>query len=602
MEGAKSQRRWPESRRKLMIRRKLMHTCLFSAFFDANGGFVLPESYDPLQSFCGICFEAKQDWRMFISENCSHSFCYDCTSKHIEAKVQDNITVIYCPEIGCKAELGFEACRNILSKDVIVQWDECLCMSLIPESHKVYCPFKDCSAMLVNDTGTAIGETECPSCRRLICAKCRVPWHTEFTCQEFEWLGAFSALFTQSLGFSRRDWSGCRSFVLLIYFCIFIPIVVFASSSGKEESDGGGDTATEAAGESPETDDSLGSIRVFRNALFNANGGFILPESYDPSQSFCGICLEEKQNWRMFVSENCSHSFCYDCTSKHIEAKVQDNIIVICCPEIGCKAELGFEACRNIVSKDVIVRWDECLCMSLILESQKVYCPFKDCSAMLVNDTGATIGETECPSCRRLICAKCRVPWHTEFTCQEFEWLGEEPLFPFHSSESFAEANAEILGGTTLPCCKGVFISCWTAQSILRMEKITVGMIVGTIMMKLKCSRSIFSRLETWYFLSHFFWGSSISRTSERKINLAVVTLSFQLHSSTPRILALHPASPDEPNQPGSDIISRPSKSLFCSRPYRSRRKKPCSLGEVRSRFASRKSPPSVRVMSLRQL
>lgn len=76
---------------------------------------------------------------------------------------------------------------------------------------------------------------------------------------------AFSALFTQSLGFSRRDWSGCRSFVLLIYFCIFIPIVAFASSSGKEESDGGGDTATEAAGESPETDDSLGSIRVFRN-------------------------------------------------------------------------------------------------------------------------------------------------------------------------------------------------------------------------------------------------------------------------------------------------------------------------------------------------
>lgn len=80
---------------------------------------------------------------------------------------------------------------------------------------------------------------------------------------------AFSAtnatLFTQSLGFSRRDWSGCRSFVLLIYFCIFILIVVFASSSGKEESDEGGDTATEEAGESPETDDNPGSIRVFRN-------------------------------------------------------------------------------------------------------------------------------------------------------------------------------------------------------------------------------------------------------------------------------------------------------------------------------------------------
>lgn len=50
-----------------------------------------------------------------------------------------------------------------------------------------------------------------------------------------------------------------------------------------------------------------------------------------------------------------------------------------------------------------------------------------------------------------------------------------------------------------------------------------------------------------------------------------------------------HPASPVEP-QPGSDMISRPSKSLICSLPYRSRRKKKCSLGEVSSRFASCKS------------
>lgn len=30
----------------------------------------------------------------------------------------------------------------------------------------------------------------------------------------------------------------------------------------------------------------------------------------------------------------------------------------------------------------------------------------------------------------------------------------KEPLFPFHSSESFAEANAEILGGTPAPTAK----------------------------------------------------------------------------------------------------------------------------------------------------
>ncbi|KAH7848328.1 hypothetical protein Vadar_001365 [Vaccinium darrowii] len=328
--------------------------------FNANGGFILPESHDPSHSFCRICFEEKRNWQMFTNESCSHAFCYDCTAKHIEAKVQENITVICCPEIDCIAELGFEACRNIVSEDVIVQWDECLCISLIPESQKVYCPFKDCSAMLLNDTGEMIGETECPVCRRLFCAKCRAPWHTEFTCKEFERFGV--------------------------------------------EIEGREDMVAEEL----------------------ANGGFILPESHNPSQSFCGICFEEKQNWQMFVNENCSHAFCYDCTGKHIEAKVQDNITAIRCPEIDCKAELGFEACRNMLPEDVIARWAECLCMSQIPESHKVYCPFKDCSAMLLNDTGETIRETECVVCRRLICAKCRVPWHTEFTCDEFGRLGAE--------------------------------------------------------------------------------------------------------------------------------------------------------------------------------
>ncbi|KAI8550166.1 hypothetical protein RHMOL_Rhmol06G0083900 [Rhododendron molle] len=276
----------------------------------------------------------------------------------------------------------------------------------------------------LNSVNWPDNEVLSPQVAAILTSLLNLPSHKFLSTEAFS--GTNATLFAQSLGFSRREWSECRSFVLLIYFCIFIPIVVFAWSSVKEESDGGDEMAAEVTGESPETDDSPGWVRVFRNALFNANGGFVLPESYDPSQSFCGICLEEKQNWRMFRSENCSHSFCYDCTSKHIEARVQDNITVICCPEMGCKAELGFEACRDILSNDVIVRWDECLCMSLIPESHKVYCPFKDCSAMLVNDTGTTIGETECPSCQRLICAKCRVPWHTEFTCQEFEWLGVE--------------------------------------------------------------------------------------------------------------------------------------------------------------------------------
>ncbi|KAM0065920.1 putative IBR domain, E3 ubiquitin ligase RBR family [Helianthus debilis subsp. tardiflorus] len=35
------------------------------------------------------------------------------------------------------------------------------------------------------------------------------------------------------------------------------------------------------------------------------------------------------------------------------------------------------------------------------MESQKFYCPFKDCSALLVDDGGVAVTQSECPNCNR---------------------------------------------------------------------------------------------------------------------------------------------------------------------------------------------------------
>ncbi|KAK3021462.1 hypothetical protein RJ639_047634, partial [Escallonia herrerae] len=57
--------------------------------------------------------------------------------------------------------------RLMIPEDILDQWDEFLCRSVIPESQKLYCPFQDCSVVL-----------------------CRVPWHSEFKCKEFQKLNA----------------------------------------------------------------------------------------------------------------------------------------------------------------------------------------------------------------------------------------------------------------------------------------------------------------------------------------------------------------------------------------------------------------------------
>ncbi|XP_024028873.1 probable E3 ubiquitin-protein ligase RNF217 [Morus notabilis] len=155
----------------------------------------------------------------------------------------------------------------------------------------------------------------------------------------------------------------------------------------------------------------------------------------ESSQIFCEICAERKPIDEIFPndSSDCKHSFCSDCISKHISTKVRYSHLnsVISCPGLDCKDVhvLELEACREILPKDVVDKWDDSLCEALILNSQKFYCPFKDCSAVLLDDSeelGEVIVESECPICHRLFCARCRVPWHSGIGCEEFGRLHED--------------------------------------------------------------------------------------------------------------------------------------------------------------------------------
>ncbi|XP_058743782.1 E3 ubiquitin-protein ligase RSL1-like [Vicia villosa] len=140
-------------------------------------------------------------------------------------------------------------------------------------------------------------------------------------------------------------------------------------------------------------------------------------------QFYCSICMEAKPIKEMFKNPNCSHSFCEDCIGKYLAAKIQENISRVNCPEPNCKGTLEAYYCSSIIPKDAFDRWDNALCENSVLESQKFYCPFKDCSAMLVNDAKEVVTTSECPHCHRLFCAQCRVSWHAGVSCRKFQSL-----------------------------------------------------------------------------------------------------------------------------------------------------------------------------------
>ncbi|XP_077240898.1 E3 ubiquitin-protein ligase RSL1-like [Tasmannia lanceolata] len=151
---------------------------------------------------------------------------------------------------------------------------------------------------------------------------------------------------------------------------------------------------------------------------------FVTAEIGESSGSLCQICIETKPHEEMFRNENCSHVFCSDCISKHIAAKIQQNITMVECPYLGCQGLLEPEFCRAIIPVEVFERWENGVFESMVFE--RFYCPFKDCSAIMVDDGGVVVTQSECPECHRLFCAQCKVAWHSGVECEEFQSLNRD--------------------------------------------------------------------------------------------------------------------------------------------------------------------------------
>ncbi|XP_028796257.1 probable E3 ubiquitin-protein ligase RNF144A [Neltuma alba] len=139
--------------------------------------------------------------------------------------------------------------------------------------------------------------------------------------------------------------------------------------------------------------------------------------------SFCGICMEDKAMENMFRdNKSCEHVFCSDCMASYVASKLKENISsMVKCPDPKCRSIIEPLFCRSIIPDELFERWENAVCENLILGSQKFYCPFKDCSAMLVDDGDEVVTSSECPNCRRLFCAQCKVTWHAGMDCTEFQ-------------------------------------------------------------------------------------------------------------------------------------------------------------------------------------
>ncbi|XP_059650173.1 E3 ubiquitin-protein ligase RSL1-like [Cornus florida] len=141
---------------------------------------------------CSICFETMLATSTNKFENnvrCACSFCNDCIAKHIKVSIEQyNRSKIRCPYSPvCGQLLDPLSCRHIIPAPLFDKWCDMLCNLALLGLDTCYCPYRDCSALVIVTecgVGDLVRRSKCPHCKRLFCFQCKQPWHADYECED----------------------------------------------------------------------------------------------------------------------------------------------------------------------------------------------------------------------------------------------------------------------------------------------------------------------------------------------------------------------------------------------------------------------------------
>lgn len=165
----------------------------------------------------------------------------------------------------------------------------------------------------------------------------------------------------------------------------------------------------------------------------------------------CVICLEDTDVGHMFSIDGCLHRYCFLCMKKHIEEKLRQGMEPTC-PHEGCKSKLKVESCRIFLTLKLFEIWNQRMKEALIPVTEKVYCPYPKCSALMSKSeierdassssfVGRQLGARKCTKCHRRFCIDCKVPWHNNMTCIYYKRLNPNPPTEDVKLKSLASSN-----------------------------------------------------------------------------------------------------------------------------------------------------------------
>ncbi|KAL0418171.1 UNVERIFIED_CONTAM: hypothetical protein Sradi_1230600 [Sesamum radiatum] len=155
---------------------------------------------------CPICLEDTYVDQIYQISGCQHRYCFSCMSKHVQYKLLLGI-LPKCPYENCNSDLKLDSCQKFLTPELFGIMSLRVKEASIPAAEKIYCPYPRCSTLLSitelqGSMGNSIDELEiakkCPRCNGMFCINCKVPWHSNMSCDDFKRLNPYLGMKTRT--------------------------------------------------------------------------------------------------------------------------------------------------------------------------------------------------------------------------------------------------------------------------------------------------------------------------------------------------------------------------------------------------------------------
>lgn len=136
----------------------------------------------------------------------------------------------------------------------------------------------------------------------------------------------------------------------------------------------------------------------------------------------CLICREDKP-MLMIMTLKFSHKFCSHCMKGYVEEKVRSSEVPVRCPSLNCRYYISTPEHKSFLPVSSYTLLEEALLEPNALKANKFYCPYHDCLVLLDPCLNGDLASNcvDFPVCRRSICVKCGVSWHSSMSCDEFQ-------------------------------------------------------------------------------------------------------------------------------------------------------------------------------------